>query len=67
VLGRSAELVWGIAGREPPFSRRSLSFFDADNAFDTTAAFRDIGFVPQIELEEGLRRTLNDATWRFAA
>jgi nucleoside-diphosphate-sugar epimerase len=66
-LGRSAELVWGIAGREPPFSRRSLSFFDADNAFDTTAAFRDFGFVPQVELEEGLRRTLNDATWRFAA
>jgi nucleoside-diphosphate-sugar epimerase len=55
--GRVAELVWGLAGREPPFSRRSLAFFENDNAFDTTAARTDLKFEAQVELEDGLRRT----------
>jgi nucleoside-diphosphate-sugar epimerase len=66
-LGRGAELVWGVAGREPPFSTRSLSFFESDNAFDTAAARRELGFVPAVDLEEGLRRTLENRTWPFAA
>lgn len=57
-LGRVAELVWGLAGREPPISRRSLLFFENDNAFDISAARRDLGFDPRVELEEGVRRTL---------
>jgi dihydroflavonol-4-reductase len=55
--GHVAELVWGLAGREPPFSRRSLAFFENDNAFDTTAARTDLKFEAQVELEDGLRRT----------
>jgi nucleoside-diphosphate-sugar epimerase len=62
VAGRGAELAWGAIGREPPISRRTLSFFENDNAFDTTAAARDLGFVARIELEDGLRRTIADAT-----
>jgi nucleoside-diphosphate-sugar epimerase len=57
-LGLSAELIFGIAGKEPPFSRRSLMFFEHNNAFDTSAARNDFGFNPLIDLEEGLRRTL---------
>jgi dihydroflavonol-4-reductase len=56
--GRVAELGWGLAGREPPFSRRSLAFFENDNAFDTTAARTDLKFEAQVELEDGLRRTV---------
>jgi dihydroflavonol-4-reductase len=57
-LGRAAELAWGVAGREPPFSRRSLVFFENDNAFDITAARQELGFEPVVDLEEGLRRTV---------
>jgi dihydroflavonol-4-reductase len=59
-LGRAAEITWGAAGREPPFSRRSLVFFENDNAFDTTAARRELGFEPTIDVEEGVRRTVRD-------
>jgi dihydroflavonol-4-reductase len=59
-LGRAAEVAWGAAGREPPFSRRSLVFFENDNAFDITAARRDLGFGPQVDLVEGLHRMVED-------
>jgi dihydroflavonol-4-reductase len=59
----AAELAFRVARREPPFSRRSLLFFENDNAFDTTAARRDLGFDPRIELDEGLRRTIDEGSW----
>jgi nucleoside-diphosphate-sugar epimerase len=59
----AAELAGSVLRRQPPFSRRSLAFFDHDNAFDTGAARRDLGFEPVVELEEGLRRTVGDRTW----
>lgn len=66
-LGRGAELIWRVAGRQPPFSTRSLAFFESDNAFDTSAARRDLGFLPRVELAEGLRRVIGDEVGRFAA
>lgn len=57
-LGLAAELAYGIAGREPPFSRRSLAFFESDSAFDTSAATRDLSFRATVDLEDGLRRTV---------
>jgi nucleoside-diphosphate-sugar epimerase len=58
--GHAAEMVWGAARREPPFSRRSLAFFENDNAYDIGAARRDLGFEPRVELEEGVRATVKD-------
>jgi dihydroflavonol-4-reductase len=66
-LGRTAELAWSLAGREPPFSRRSIVFFENDNAFDTTAARRDLGFEPGVDLDEGIRRTVEDREWALTA
>jgi dihydroflavonol-4-reductase len=60
----TAELAFGAAGREPPFSRRSLVFFENDNAFDTSAARRDLGFVAETGLDEGLARTIAEGSWR---
>ncbi len=57
-IGRTAEWTFGLIGRQPPFSRRSLTFFEDDNAFDTSAAERDLGFKGTVDLAEGLRRTL---------
>lgn len=56
--GAAAELAWGAARREPPFSRRSLAFFENDNAFQTAAAREAFGFVARTELEAGLQATV---------
>ena len=56
--GWAAELVFHAANREPPLSRRSLAFFCSNNAWDISAARRELGFQPTIDLEEGVRRTL---------
>lgn len=66
-LGLAAEAAFGLVGREPPFSRRSLAFFRHDNAFDTTAARDELGFRPRIDFEEGLRRTLGLSSRPVAA
>jgi dihydroflavonol-4-reductase len=66
-IGHLAELVFRVFRKEPPFSRRSLAFFENDNEFSTDAARRDLGFEPKVELDEGLRRTLADTFWRTAA
>lgn len=42
-------------GKEPPFSQRSLNFFTNNTAFDISRARTELGFVPKITLEEGLR------------
>jgi nucleoside-diphosphate-sugar epimerase len=57
-LGWGAELAYGVTGREPPLSRRSLAFFENDNAFDTSAAAAGLGFRAAMDLETGLRRTI---------
>lgn len=57
-LGLGLELACGALRRQPPFSRRSLVFFENDNAFDTAAAARDLGFSAATDLEAGLRGTL---------
>lgn len=47
-------------GIEPPLYPRRLEFFTDDRAFDITKARRVLGYVPQVSLEDGLRRTV---TW----
>ncbi len=54
----AVELAASLLGREPPVSRRSLAFFEHDNAFSGEGAARALGFRAGVELEEGLRRTL---------
>ncbi len=57
-LAWGAELGFGLLNRDPPFSRRSLAFFENDSAFDIGAARRDLTFRPAVDVEDGLRRTL---------
>lgn len=59
-LGRAAEVVWGAAQGDPPLTRRSLLFFEHDNAFDITSARRDLGFDPRVDLAAGVQRSLAD-------
>ena len=54
-VGWAAEQVSAVVGAEPPLSRRTLAFFENDNAFDIGAARRAFGFDPKIELPGGVR------------
>lgn len=58
LLGVALESSFGLLRRDPPFSRRSLAFFDNDNAFDGSAAAGELGFVPRVDLVEGLSRSV---------
>jgi nucleoside-diphosphate-sugar epimerase len=44
-------------GKEPPLSERSLKFFTNNTSFDISRAQNELGFVPKVTLQEGLRLT----------
>ena len=56
-IASTCEAFWGLAGKEPPISRRSLEFFDTNNAFDITKAKRLLGFVPKFSFQDGLHKS----------
>jgi nucleoside-diphosphate-sugar epimerase len=58
VLGAAAELSGSVLKIDPPISRRTLAFFENDNAFDISAARAQLHFDPRTDLLTGLRRTL---------
>jgi dihydroflavonol-4-reductase len=55
-VGWAAEQVSAAVGAEPPISRRTLAFFENDNAFDISAARGAFGFDPRTELAGGVRQ-----------
>jgi dihydroflavonol-4-reductase len=57
-----AEAVLGLAGKTSPLTRRSLVFFSNSNAYATRRASDEIGFTARTQLEEGLRRSLEEGT-----
>jgi nucleoside-diphosphate-sugar epimerase len=58
IAGWSAEQVAAVAKINPPISRRTLAFFENDNAFDIGAARTALAYAPQIELLDGVGRVL---------
>jgi nucleoside-diphosphate-sugar epimerase len=56
--GLAAEVVGQVLKIEPPISRRTLAFFENDNAFDISAARQSLKFEPQVDLLSGVRRVL---------
>ena len=57
-MGWAAEQVSAVVGAEPPVSRRTLAFFENDNAFDIGAARRSLGFEPKTDLPGGAREVI---------
>jgi nucleoside-diphosphate-sugar epimerase len=55
--GLLCELVCVPLRIEPPLYRRRVDFYTKSRAFDTTRARTELGYAPQVDLEEGLRRT----------
>ncbi len=58
LAGTALQAAFRPLGRQPPFSRRSVDFFDKDNAYDIGKAQRELKFQPRVNLQEGLSRTL---------
>jgi nucleoside-diphosphate-sugar epimerase len=52
------EGVARVAGLRPPLSRGTVAFFTETRAFSTDRARAELGYVPQVPLPEGVRRTV---------
>ncbi len=59
LAGAVCEAVCVPLGIEPPIYRRRVDFYTKSRAFDISRARREIGYNPQLPLDEGIRRTLN--------
>jgi nucleoside-diphosphate-sugar epimerase len=64
-LAAGADSVGRLTGRELPFSRRTLEFFNTNNAFDISRARAILGFAPRYPLMKGLAalRERTETTW----
>jgi nucleoside-diphosphate-sugar epimerase len=58
LAGAACEAVCVPFGVEPPLYRRRVDFFTKSRAFDIARARAELGFAPQVGLDEGIRRTL---------
>jgi nucleoside-diphosphate-sugar epimerase len=45
---------------DPPIYRRRMDFFRSDSEFETSRARRVLGWAPEVELPDGVRRTVED-------
>jgi len=57
VLGHVVEKACKPFGLAPPIFPRRVDWYRQNRAFDTSRAKGELGYVPQVHLEEGLRRT----------
>jgi dihydroflavonol-4-reductase len=60
LAARACEAICRPLRIEPPLHMRRLEFFVNDRGFTAAKAVREIGYAPQVSLEEGLTRT---AAW----
>ena len=64
LAGAACEAACAPLGIEPPIYRRRVDFFTKSRAFDISRARAELGYSPQISLQEGIHRTL---AWYRAA
>lgn len=57
LAGAACEMVCVPLRIEPPLYRRRVDFYTKSRAFDTTRARQELGYEPQVSLDEGLRIT----------
>jgi dihydroflavonol-4-reductase len=58
LAGAACEAVCVPLRIEPPLYRRRVDFFTKSRAFDISRARAELGYDPQVGLDEGIRRTL---------
>ena len=57
LAGALCELVCVPLRIEPPLYRRRVEFYTKSRAFDASRARRELGFNPNVDLEDGIHRT----------
>jgi nucleoside-diphosphate-sugar epimerase len=57
MIASGSELVFKLAGKQPPFSSRSLEFFCTNNSFNISKAKDLLGFAPRYSFKNGLEET----------
>ncbi len=57
--GAAFELICKPFHMDPPIYRRRVSFFHHNRSFDIRKAKEELGYQPQVDLLEGIRRTAN--------
>lgn len=58
LAGALCEAVCVPLRLEPPLYRRRVDFYRKSRAFDTTRARHELGWIPAVDLEIGIRRTI---------
>jgi nucleoside-diphosphate-sugar epimerase len=58
VAGLMCEAVCVPLRVQPPLYRRRVDFYTKSRAFDTTRARTELGYVPKVDLREGIARTV---------
>jgi nucleoside-diphosphate-sugar epimerase len=58
IAGALCEAVCVPLRIEPPLYRRRVDFFTKSRAFDISRARAELGYMPAVPLNEGIRRTL---------
>ncbi|MEX2273415.1 MAG: NAD-dependent epimerase/dehydratase family protein [Vicinamibacterales bacterium] len=58
IAGAVCEAICAPLKIEPPLYRRRVDFFTKSRAFDISRASAELGYAPQVGLDEGIRRTL---------
>lgn len=59
IAGALCEMACAPLRIEPPLYRRRVDFFTKSRAFDIARARAELGYAPQVGLNEGIRRTLD--------
>ena len=57
-VGAICEAICAPFGIEPPIYRRRVDFFTKSRAFDISRARRELGYAPQVGLQDGIRKSL---------
>ena len=58
MAGLALEMTFGLAGQQPPFSRRSMDFFLKHNAYSINKAQSRLNYQPQVDLSTGIQKTI---------
>lgn len=58
LAGAACEALCAPLGVEPPIYRRRVDFFTKSRAFDISRARSELGYAPEVDVREGVRRTL---------
>jgi len=58
LAGAMCEAICAPFGIEPPLYRRRVDFYTKSRAFDISRARKEIGYAPEVSLNDGIARTL---------